>query len=373
MHRMTWQGVLACTILGLVAYAPSCPADDISEGLARAQAVVQEHHQTPSFISPGGAFDIRACAKGKKMLSIPNTSANPFLKGIITREIAVGADIGLQVMEWQNQGQPSEWVQGVNYAVSNKFDVIDLISGVNPSVLEPQLKAAKTAGVKVFASHFYDPSQSANPLLDGNLPVSFHDMGDILGNWMIASTKGNAKIVIVETQEIPPTAPLVQGIKDALSKNCPKCQIVQEINVGITEWSTKIQPSVQSALIAHPDVNFVIPIYDSMSQFVIPAIQITGRSANVKVASTNGTPFVLDFVRQGKVDMDIGESLDWIARATIDGYLRGLCGQPVPKIIGVPLYIFDKANVADAGIPAESSKGYGDDYVKGFNQLWKLP
>ena len=35
------------------------------------------------FTAPGAAFDARKCAAGKKMLSIPNSSANPFLKGII--------------------------------------------------------------------------------------------------------------------------------------------------------------------------------------------------------------------------------------------------------------------------------------------------
>ncbi len=46
----------------------------------------------------------------------------------------------------------------------------------------------------------------------------------------------------------------------------------------------------------------------------------------MKVATFNGTPFVLDFIQQGSVDMDIGESLDWIAYATVDGHLRDLCG-----------------------------------------------
>jgi hypothetical protein len=44
---------------------------------------------------------------------------------------------------------------------------------------------------------------------------------------------------------------------------------------GITEWSTKIQPSVQAALISNPTANYVIPIYDSMSQFVVPAMELT--------------------------------------------------------------------------------------------------
>ena len=147
---------------------------------------------------------------------------------------------------------------------------------------------------------------------------------------------------------------------------------MQQINVGVTEWATKIQPSVQSALLAHPDVNFVVPIYDSMSQFVVPAVQLTGRRGTVRIATFNGTPFVLDYVRAGAVDMDVGESLDWIARATVDGYLRAQCGLPVPGDIGVPLYVFDAGNVKDAGIPAGYDQGYGSDYLQGFRAAWKL-
>ena len=347
-------------------------ADEASDGVARATEVIELHRKPPEFKPAGEPFDIRATAKGMTMLSMPNTSANQFLKGIITREIAVGKEIGLDVREWENQGQPSQWVQGIEYAITNKIGIVDLISGVNPAIVEPQLQAAKDAGVKVFTSHFYDPSQPANKLLEGDLPVSFYGQGWIIGNWMIHKTNGAANAIIVKTDEVPPTAPLVQGIHDAFEKNCPKCTIVQEINVGITEWGTKIQSSVQSALIANPTVNYVIPIYDSMSQFVVPAVELTGKSETVKIATSNGTPFVLDFIREGKVEMDIGESLDWIARATIDGYMRKVAGLPMPKDIGVPYYIFDASNVETAGVPAEPNKGYGDEYVKGFNKTWKI-
>jgi ribose transport system substrate-binding protein len=263
-------------------------------------------------------------------------------------------------------------VQGIEYAIQKKIDIVDLISGVNPAVVAPQLQAAKDAGVKVFTSHFYDPSQPASKLLEGDIPVSFYNQGWLLGNWMIYKTSGAARAIVVKTDEVPPTAPLVQGIRDAFAKNCPKCTILQEINVGITEWGTKIQPSVQSALIAAPTANYVIPIYDSMSQFVVPAVELTGKGDTVKIATSNGTPFVLDFIREGKVEMDIGESQDWIARATIDGYLRKLAGLPMPKDIGVPYYIFEASNVKSAGIPAVPNKGFGDEYVKGFNATWKI-
>lgn len=347
-------------------------ADAMSDGIAHAKRQIDRHRAKPVFSAPGAPFDARKCAAGRKMLSIPNSSANPFLKGIIKREIEVGKQLGLTVQEWQNQGQPNQWAQGVEFAVRNKFDIVNLISGVDPKTLEPQIRAAKAAGVKTMTSHFYDPSQPQNPLVAASLPVGFNAIGKLLADWAILRSNGTAQIIVIKSSEVPPTEPLMRGLRDELAAHCPKCKIVNEVNVGVTEWATKIQPSLQSALLANPGVNWVIPIYDSMSQFVVPAIQITGRKGKVKVATFNGTPFVLDYVRSGDVDMNIGESLDWIAHATLDGYLRALCGLPVPKDIGVPFYIFDAGNVKDAGVPAQFDQGYGSDYVAGFRKLWGL-
>ncbi|MBP0617407.1 sugar ABC transporter substrate-binding protein [Jiella mangrovi] len=365
---------LVSFVAGAVLAAGTLPAfaQDAEAGVERARQALAVYQEKPVFKAPAEPFDAKACAKGKRMLSIPNSSANPFLKGIIDRMKLVGKELGLDVVEWENQGQPSQWVQGFEYAIRDKFDIIDLISGIDPATVAPQVKAASDAGVKVMTSHFYDPSDKQSPLVSSSLTIGFNEIGKILGNWAIANTDGKANIILVVSNEVPPTAPLVRGIKSALADNCPDCKIAQEINVGVTEWATKIQPSVQSAVQADPDVNVVIPIYDSMSQFVVPALRLTGKTGSVKVATFNGTPFVLDFISQGVVDMDIGESLDWIAYATIDGHLRDACGLKSPSALNVPFYIFDKNNVADAGSPAKFDTGYGDAYVAGFRKLWGL-
>ena len=344
----------------------------LAAGIDTAKERLSVYSEKPVFTAPGEPFNIRECASGKKMLSIPNNSANPFLKGIIDRMKAVGDDIGLEVVEWENQGQPSQWVQGFDFAIRNKFDVIDLISGISPDTVEPQIKAANEAGVKVMTSHFYDPSFEPNPLLSSTLPVGFNEIGKILANWVTVNTDGKGKVLTIVSREVPPTIPLVDGFESELKENCPDCEIVQEINVGVAEWGTKIQPSVQSALQAHPDIDVIIPIYDSMSQFVVPALRLTGRLGDVKVATFNGTPFVLDFIQQGAVSMDIGESLDWIAYATIDAHMRDLCGLDVPEKLNVPFYIFDAENVSEAGTPAQFDTGYGDAYISGFHELWGM-
>jgi ribose transport system substrate-binding protein len=327
---------------------------------------------TPQFVAPGDPFDAKACAAGKKMMSIPNNSSNPFLKGIIDRMKAAGADLGLEVVEGQNQGTPAEWVQQVELATRDKYAIIDLISGIDPGSIEPALQAAKDAGVKVMTSHFYDPSFEQNAVVSSSLTIGFGEIGKILADWATVVTEGNPQIAIVVSRDVPPTIPLIDNFMAELAKVAPNGKIVQEINVGVTEWGTKIQPGVQAALQANPDINVVIPIYDSMSQFVVPAIRLVGKTGQVKVGTFNGTPFVLDYIQSGEVDMDIGESLDWIAYATVDGHLRDACGLPTPTALNVPFYIFDKSNAATAGTPAQFDTGYGDAYKSGFRKLWGL-
>ena len=263
-------------------------------------------------------------------------------------------------------------MQGVELAIRDKYDIIDLISGIDPGTIAPQLEAAKAAGVKVMTSHFYDPSFEQHPVVSSSLTIGFGEIGTILADWATVATEGKANIAIIVSNEVPPTIPLVANFKKQLAANCPQCKIDQEINVGVTEWGTKIQPAVQSALQANPEINVVIPIYDSMSQFVVPALRLTGKTGQVKVGTFNGTPFVLDFIQQGDVDMDIGESLDWIAYATVDGHLRDACGLKSPTALNVPFFIFDKNNAATAGTPAQFDTGYGDAYKAGFRKLWGL-
>ena len=62
----------------------------------------------------------------------------------------------------------------------------------------------------------------------------------------------------------------------------------------------------------------MIPIYDVLTQWVVPAVTITGRTDKVKIATFNGTPFAIGLVQEGKVEVDIGENLDWIGHAVVD-------------------------------------------------------
>jgi ribose transport system substrate-binding protein len=359
---------IAAFLSCLAAHAPLAAAQD----LGAAAALVQEHKSLPTFVPPGPPFDARKVMAGKKLLTIPVSSANPFTKNIDLAMIAVAKQIGFEVVEWENQARPTQWVQGIEYAINNKFDAIDMLGGTDPAVLHPQVLEAKKAGVKVFVSHLYDTNMKPDPNVDLSLPIPYHEVGRILAAWVAVQTKGKANVLVIGSDEIVPTKSYVKGFTDGLAKMCgPACKS-SYVNAPVPEWSTKIQPSVQSALLADPTINYIVPIYDSMSQFVIPAVRITGKRDTVKIATFNGTPFVIDAVRNGDVEMDIGESLGWIARSILDGYMRHFAGLQDDKELYVPLYIFDKSNAASAGIPAGYDQGYGNQHVEGYAKLWEL-
>ena len=359
--------LLGAAMLAALAGAAWAEAD-----LAKAKTVVEDHRKIPVFTPPGKPFDAKTCMAGKKILSIPVTTAIPFVAGIEENLVAAAEEVGFELQTWQNQGNPTQWVQGVEFAVSNGFDAVGMTAGIIPSALAPQLKAAQEAGLRVYATHHADVTNEPDPAADLNLPISYTEVGQIMAAWVINETGGGANVLVIGSDDVMPSQPYWNSFEAELTKLDPASKATY-YNVTVPEWATKIQTTTQSALLQDPSINYIVPLYDSMSQFILPALAITGKRGQVPIASFNGTPFVIDLVQNGDVAMDLGESLGWIARSTLDAYMRDLCGvDDVPSELYVPFLIFDETNAETAGKPAGFDTGYGDAHVGGYRALWGL-
>lgn len=350
----------------LAALATPAAAD-----VEKAKALVEEYSQLPKFEAPGPAFDAAACMDGKKMFVVPLTMANPFNATISAGMEEAAALVGFELRNWDTQLDPAQWIQGINTAITEGYDLIDLQGGLPPELVVPQIQEARDAGVLVTATHNWDATTQEVPdFMDGAANTDYVLMGEIIAAWAIAQTDGNVNALVLGPDEITPTPPLRDAITNYLDENCDNCKW-RYVNTPVSEWATKIQPAVQSALLADPTINYVLPIYDPMVQFVVPGIQIA--QSDAKVASFNGTPFVLDMIREGDiVEMSVGESLGWVGYAGVDANMRLLCGlEPVSKL-NTPAYIFTDENVESAGVPATFNDGYGDVHVEGFKELWGI-
>ena len=349
--------------------SPSAAASMGGADQAHAQAALAPLSAVPTFKAPGPSFDAKSVMAGKSILSIPGTGTDPFYvqmnKGMKTAADAVGYPFTV----WNNQGQLTQYQQGIAHGITTKVSLIDLLAGPDPNALKPQIDQAKAAGILVVSSHLSGLEQTV-PNVSNNLPIDYKLAGQLLADWVITKDT-KAHVLVIVSDEIVSTKAMRDGITSEFTTyGGPDIQF-KFVNVPIPEWGTKIKPVVQSAIVADPQLTYVLCIYDSMSQFVTPAIQATNSADRVKVVGFNGTPFVLDLVREGKVEADIGESLNWAGMAIADAEMRLIGGMGQVASMNIPFRLFTKDNAAEAGVPAEFSKGYGE-FIPQYLKLWQV-
>jgi ribose transport system substrate-binding protein len=108
-HRCAWWSLALYAAAYSIA-ASAAHADDLSYF----DKQIAPYTKKPEFVAAGPAFDAQACMKGKTILSIPVSSANPFTANIEKAMAAAAKKVGFNFITWENQGQSSQWVQGMD-------------------------------------------------------------------------------------------------------------------------------------------------------------------------------------------------------------------------------------------------------------------
>ena len=342
-------------------------------GLADARAQITSHQAVPGFTPPGPAFDARKGMTGKSIFSIGIGTQDQFIQVIQSSEQAIAKAVGFKYTPWPNTGTPSQWARGIETAINEHASLIDLL-GINPEQVAPQIADARRAGIPVVSTDAYDLSQTppASLGLATYVRIPYAQAVRLMADWAAQDTNGGANVLIIGSPEVVASAAQVAGTELEFKKVCPTCH-VSETGITIANWATQIQPEVQSAIRSNPQLNYILPIYDSASQFVIAGINTAGAQGKVHISTYDGTPFVLQFLQSGNtVTMDVGQDLDWLAYAFMDQEMRYLSGQKPVSDENLPLRVFIKQNVNEAGVPPKPSTGYGTAYITGYHNLWGL-
>ncbi|MEV7005009.1 sugar ABC transporter substrate-binding protein [Streptosporangium sp. NPDC051022] len=343
------------------------PAD-----LTYASAQVERYSATPAFEPPGESFDAKKIMNQKLIYSVPVNGALDFTqmyKGAMER---LASQVGFEFKTWQNGGKPTEWGQGIQAAVTAGADVIDLFAGIDPTQVVPQIAQAREKKIPIVASDTYDASQPPASSVDLAVNCPCADAARLMADWVAVKTKGDADVLVLTSSDVKASEAGEKAFKEEFARVCPDCRVTY-IDIPSADWAGKIQPQVQSALVANPGLDYVLPIYDTMSIWASQAIKQAGRAGKVKIVTYNGTPSILKMMQEDDViEMNVGQSNDWMAHVVLDQMMRRAGGLPANPKATWPLYVWTKANVAQAGSPPTDSQGYGDAYRQGFTKLWGL-
>lgn len=347
-------------------------ASSDDSNVAYATQQIERYKKIPTFTAPGPSFDAAKAMKGKSIVQIPFATTIPFHQGAVKGMQDAAKSLGLDFRVWTNTGQVSQWDQGLKVATSQNASAVDLFT-ITPDTVAAPIAAARKAGVKVISTQAYGIGQEHFKDLDAEIPFKYAEVGRLLADWVIMKTGGKANVLLLGADNSPNTFPLKDAFNAEMAKRCTNDCKTKYISVATPNWATQLQPDVQAAVVADPNINYVVPMYDGMATPVVAALRQTHNTKNMPIATFNGSPNVLDMVRNGTVAMDIGEPAQWVGRAVLDADMRVIAGMEPPKELAVPLRIFDSSNVAEAGEPATIDKGYGDAAEAGFAKVWQLP
>ena len=340
---------------------------------AELKALVAEYSNVPVFEPPGPPIDIKAALKGKLLYSIPVTSANPFTEGIFASMKKLAPTIGFTFKEWTNQGALAEHQRGIEQAITDGAAIIDLTGGADPRLLGPQIEDAHKAGLKVVDSHASGLSQGISANVDATLGAPYEPTGMLQAAYTVLKSNGKAHVLIITSDEITGSPVQTKAIKETLAKYCPACKVTTT-NATVAQWATTVPAAVRGALLADPELDYILPLYDPETPFIVPVLRQLASPGTVHVVTYAGTPSALDEIAKGDyVQMDVGESNENIAMALLDLEARVLLGEKQPPVDRkIALRIWDSSNVKEAGTPAAYSVGYGDAIRQGYFKLWGL-
>src|SRR5438045_6156557 len=94
------------------------PGTGTAAGLATARAQIDRFRARPAFVAPGRAFDAVSLLRSKTIFEIPITSEVPFIAAVERGMRQAAARVGAHLVTYPNQGNPSEWAQGIRTAIA---------------------------------------------------------------------------------------------------------------------------------------------------------------------------------------------------------------------------------------------------------------
>lgn len=330
--------------------------------------------------------DAAKTLSGKKICVIPYDSANMFSVNIAKNEQVILKALGADVLYYESENSADGWTKGIQYAVSQGCEIVNLTGGADMTLIGPAIKEAEAAGTLVFDCHGADISDKfentytvgADYALSAKLQAYYAlDYAEKnLGGWK------NLNMLVVECTGLPCDITVRKGWDyidqtygfDGGAK-------FQYVAIASTEWDAKTESEVTSALVRDPSINFICAYYDNQLIRVIPAVQACDKT-DIPMISYNGSSNVLDYITNGQITMDIGESTRWMAYHDVDCMIRAIMVKynsvtEVPNRAGYAMYFIDQNNISDCINPATGQADYDHDgvedvYINGYKDLWNF-
>lgn len=314
--------------------------------------------------------------KDKKIMLVAYDSTNDWCVNYVKMANEVYKKAGASSEITYCDGTTDSWIQAIQGAVNQKYDAIDLFGISDIGQLQSVIEEAKSAGVYVQDTHGTDISDTSSNT-DCSIGCDYKRAGELMAMEAISEAGGtdNINCLVVADVGWGADSSVRDGITDIFDKYNCKYTIA---DVSITDWTEGIGNAVRNAFVADSSYNAVIAYYDNMCLYIVPALEELGVNLDdIVIGSFNGNPGLIDYVKEGKLDFDLGESIGWCACHAADCMARYFAKTEVHNDSGFAMYFVTQDNIdnyldADTGKASYACDGVQDVYLPGYGKLWGI-
>jgi ribose transport system substrate-binding protein len=380
-RRLVTRALLLSLSAAAIAAASGCGDDDAtgsgeaadSGGLDRAKAsVVEGEKPNEGFEAPGPAFDASEL-RGKSIWVITFLSV-PFAQQNVQGLEEAAEEVGAEVTPFDGTAGVDAYQRGIRQAIARGADAI-VLGTLDPALFTTDLKAAQARGIKVVAvsSHAGGVPPEDEPV-DGYVDPCYECAGQLMANSVIADSEGKAEAVVLWSSDVRiPGQTQLKAIESEFERNCPDCKLDVE-DVPVPQWATRLQSVTQTILTSRPNVDYLLPLYDGMVSFMVPAVRAANALSRVKIASFNATPAVMEQIETDDLVLaNVGIGSVRYGWGWADQTFRALAEEEPVADEKLPVRLFDDTNIGELDLDASTDTWYGDvDYRSEYRELWGL-
>jgi ribose transport system substrate-binding protein len=338
-------------------------------GTAEAEGIVAKYRQPPTWQGPDAPVPVGAL-KGKKIVYISVNDAIPVLKywsSTLTGLLSKYGGVQMSIVD--AKGSVDNANKGFQQAIATKADAV-VVQALPASLFGAQISAAKAAGIKVVMANTGIPGDLSGGV-DAAVSFDYVQVGKLLGDWVVADSKGKGKALVITSDDVPASQPQAQGTISEMKRLCPDCSTKTQ-DVQIPQWEASIPTLFQTTVNSDPTRSYLLPLYDGQALAGLGALRTSGASEKVTVGAFNATPGIVEQLQDAKsaLKLDIGGQNEWWAYAAADQVFRVLSGTKPIENYNIGLRIFDRSNASLIQGKDEFAWYASEDYKTKFPALW---
>jgi len=280
---------------------------------------------------------------------------DPFMRMIEQGAAAKAKELGASLIVGE---YPKAWGADIQVPILEAlvarggFDFLIVVPTSNEALIAP-LKKVSGKGIPMITTDTFLGNGDYSKASNFSFPLAYIGTDNVLGGYEVgkrlAELIGNAGKVYMNTTN--PDASSVTGRRDGFlkaMKEFPEIEVVGiDYNLDVQETA---QRQTSAVLQKHPDLKGIFGTNLFSAQGAYQAVDNAGLSGEVKIASWDATPDLIQALKDGKVDLVLAQRPYQIGQLAVEwGYKFLTAKATVPKKVIPGFFFFTRENVDAPG------------------------